>query len=60
MFSKDEIIVAYTLEKCKSCNMERKRKFKKGDYLFTETSKCDSCDGIMQIEKIFGEIIEKS
>jgi hypothetical protein len=59
MFSKEDIIVAYTIEKCKSCNMERKRKFKEGDYLFAETTKCDSCDGVMQIEKIFGEIIEK-
>ena len=59
MFSKEEIIVAYTIEKCKSCDMERKRKFKEGDYLFAETSKCDSCKGDMQIEKIFGETIEK-
>lgn len=59
MFSKEEIIVAYTIEKCKSCNMERKRKFKEGDYLFSQTSKCDSCEGAMQIEKIFGEAIEK-
>jgi hypothetical protein len=59
MFSKEEIIIAYTIEKCKSCEMERKRKFKNGDYLFAETSKCDSCEGSMQIEKIFGESIEK-
>ncbi len=59
MFSKEEIVIAYTVEKCKSCEMERKRKFKNGDYLFAETSKCDSCEGSMQIEKIFGESIEK-
>jgi hypothetical protein len=59
MFSKEEIIIAYTIEKCKSCEMERKRKFKEGDYLYAETSKCDSCEGTMQIEKIFGESIEK-
>jgi len=59
MFSKEKIIVAYTIEKCKSCEMERKRNFKEGDYLFSETSKCDSCEGMMQIEKIFGESIEK-
>ena len=59
MFSKEEIIISYTTEKCKSCQMERKRNFKEGDYLFLETSKCDSCDGVMQIEKIFGESIEK-
>jgi hypothetical protein len=51
IFSKEKIVIAYTTE--------RKRKFKEGDYLFSESSKCDSCDGIMQIEKIFGETIEQ-
>jgi len=59
MFSKEKTVIAYTTEKCKSCNMEEKRKFKEGDYLFVETLKCNSCDGIMQIEQIFGESIEK-
>ena len=59
MFSKEKTVIAYTTEKCKSCSMERKRKFKEGDYVFAETSKCNSCEGIMQIEKIFGETIEK-
>ena len=59
MFKKEEIVIAYTTEKCKSCEMERKRKFKEGDYLFEETSKCNSCEGQMQIEKIFGETIGK-
>ena len=59
MFSKEKTILAYTVEKCKKCNLERKRKFQVGDFLFTETSKCDSCDGIAVIEKIFGETIEK-
>ena len=31
MFSKEKIIVEYTVEKCKSCNLERKRKFKEGE-----------------------------
>ena len=59
MFSKEKIVIAYTIEKCKSCNLERKRKFKEGDFLFSETMKCNSCDGVMQIEKIFGESIEQ-
>lgn len=59
MFSKEKIILAYTVEKCKKCNLERKRKYQEGDLLFAETSKCDSCDGIAVIEKIFGESIEK-
>ena len=59
MFSKEKIVVAYTVEKCKSCDFEKKRKFKDGDYLFLETDSCNSCKGTMQIEKIFGESIEQ-
>jgi hypothetical protein len=59
MFSKEKITIAYTIEKCKLCSMERKREFKEGDFLFSETGKCNSCDGMMLVEKIFGETIEK-
>ena len=59
MFTKEKTIFAYTVEKCNKCNLERKRKFKEGDFLFAETSKCDSCNGVTIIEKIFGETIEK-
>ena len=59
IFSKEKTIVEYTVEKCKSCNLERKRQFKDGDFLFLDTSKCESCDGVMQIEKIFGETIDQ-
>ena len=59
MFSKKKIIIAYSVEKCKKCGMLRKRKFIDGDVLFTESSKCTSCDGITSIEKIFGETIER-
>ena len=59
MFSKEKIVMEYTVEKCKSCNLERKRKFKDGDYLFCDTSKCESCGGVMQIEKIFGETLDQ-
>jgi len=58
MFSKEKTIVAYTIEKCNLCGLETKRKFKEGDFLFTETSKCNSCTGLLAIEKIFGESIE--
>jgi len=58
MFSKEKIVIAYTMEKCRYCNFERKRKFKEGDFLFAESSKCDSCNGVTMIEKIFGETIE--
>ncbi|MDH3278218.1 MAG: hypothetical protein OEL77_07595 [Nitrosopumilus sp.] len=58
MFSKEKITIAYTIEKCPSCSFEKKRNFKEGDYLFANTIKCNSCEGTMQIEKIFGESIE--
>lgn len=59
MFSKEKIMITYTLEKCQSCNFEKKRSFKKGDYLFSKPGKCNSCDGELQIEKIFGEPAEQ-
>ena len=59
MFSKEKITVAYTEEKCAKCNRINKRKFSVGDYLFTESSRCDSCGNPMMIEKIFGEILDK-
>jgi hypothetical protein len=59
MFSKQKITVAYTVEKCIKCGMQRKRKFVNGDVLFAESSKCTLCDGMASIEKIFGEILEQ-
>ena len=59
MFSKEKIVIPYTVEKCDSCQIICKRKFKQGDYLFSKTEKCTSCNGIMNIEKIFGEPLEK-
>jgi len=58
MFSKkDEQRTPYTAEKCDSCKKEIKRKFNEGDYIFKETTSCESCKGQMRIEKIFGEIV---
>ena len=59
MFSKKKITIAYTLEKCMKCGLQRKRKFAQGDILFSESSKCTSCDGMMNVEKIFGETTEQ-
>ncbi|MGV7225677.1 MAG: hypothetical protein ACQ9CV_01985 [Nitrosopumilus sp.] len=59
IFSKKKITTEYTVEKCTKCGTLTKRKFNKGDILFAKTSKCNSCDGLMQIEKIFGETIEQ-
>ena len=57
MFSKKEIITSYTVEQCSSCSNQRKREFKKGDYLFQEISLCSECNGKVLIEKIFVEKI---
>ncbi len=59
IFSKKKITIAYTIEKCPKCEMQRKRKFTEGDILFAKSSKCSSCDGITLIEKIFGESLEQ-
>jgi hypothetical protein len=59
IFSKKEkTIIAYTIEKCQSCNKESQRKFKEGDYLFTAGTECSSCKGQSRISKIFGQSIE--
>ena len=61
MFSKkEEKRTPYTIEQCDSCKKETKRKFKKGDYIFKETSKCVSCKKQLRIAKIFGEIVKES
>ena len=59
MFSKEKITVAYTMEKCEKCGMQKKRKFSEGDVLFAQVSKCNSCDGATVIDKIFGESLEQ-
>ena len=58
IFSKKKITIAYTVEQCTKCKMLTKRKFNDGDVLFAESSKCSSCGGLIQIEKIFGESSE--
>lgn len=59
MFSKEKITLAYTVEKCMKCGLQKKRKFSDGDVLFAEVSKCNSCDGKSIIEKIFGETLDQ-
>ena len=59
IFSKEEIILAYTIEKCPKCEKFHKRDFSEGDILFNTSSKCNFCDGTTIIEKIFGEILQK-
>jgi hypothetical protein len=59
IFSKKEKhLVAYTVEKCPTCKQESKRKFRQGDCLFVESSKCTFCNIPTNITKIFGEPIE--
>ena len=59
IFSKDEIILAYTVEKCPKCEKLNRRDFCEGDVLFNSSAKCTFCDGITTIEKIYGEILQK-
>jgi hypothetical protein len=59
IFSKKKITTEYTVEQCTKCGTLTTRKFKDGDMLFAELSKCNSCDVTTRIEKIFGETIER-
>ncbi|MDX1596295.1 MAG: hypothetical protein R3327_05080 [Nitrosopumilaceae archaeon] len=59
IFSKEKITLEFTIEKCDKCDKEVKRKFVDGDSLFKKLSKCSSCEGVMIIDKIFSETIEK-
>ena len=54
---KEEVRTPFTLEECESCHKETKRKFKDDDFVFKETSQCDSCKGKLRISKIFGEVL---
>ena len=38
IFSKEEIILAYTIEKCPKCEKFHKRDFSEGDILFNTSS----------------------
>ena len=59
IFSKDEIILAYTVEKCPKCEKLNRRDFYEGDILFNSSSKCTFCDATTVIEKIYGETLQK-
>ena len=59
IFSKEEIILAYTVEKCPKCEKLNRRDFCEGDILFNSSSKCTFCDGITTIEKIYSETLQK-
>ena len=60
MFSKkEEIRTPFTVEQCESCHKEIKRKLNDADFVFKETSQCNSCKGNLRISKIFGEIIKE-
>ena len=55
MSNKNEIVTAYTLLQCNSCQEQSKQKFSDGDYVFKEISNCSSCDGQIIITRIYGE-----
>jgi hypothetical protein len=59
IFSKEEIILEYTVEKCPKCEKLNRRDFSDGDVLFNSSSKCTFCDGVTTIEKIYGDILQK-
>ena len=58
IFSKKEITICHTIEKCNSCNMQNQRKFKEGDILFSRVNSC-SCGGDFYVELIYGETLKQ-
>ena len=59
MSDKNEIVTAYTIQQCNSCEEQSKQKFSDGDYVFKEISKCSLCDGQIIVAKIFGESLTR-
>ncbi len=57
MFSKN-ITVAYTVEKCDSCNVTIKRRYRAGDVLFNVTGSC-KCGESLYVDSIYGESVKK-
>ena len=52
--SKNKIYTCYTSMECDSCKIIKKRKYSKGDIVFSTSEDCSECNGKMLITKIFG------
>ena len=59
LFSKKEITIEYTVEKCDSCSKSRRRRHKIGDTLFAKSKAEGSCGcgGTFYIDMIYGETL---
>jgi len=51
IFSKEEIILAYTVEKCPKCEKLNRRDFCEGDVLFNSSSKCIFAMALLLLKK---------
>jgi len=58
IFSKKEITIAYTEEKCDSCKKSARREYREGDVLFEKAHPC-GCGGSFCVEKIYGETFRR-
>lgn len=45
---------------CTLCNLTLVRNYKSGDFIFNKKDKCDKCNGLMEIKKIYSVKLKKS
>ncbi len=49
---KKKILHTFSIEKCNNCNYTEIRDFKKGDYVYKETDRCE-CGGLRYVDLIY-------
>lgn len=58
IFSKKEVTIAYTVQKCDSCKKQNRRIFADGDVLFSKEGAC-ACGGNFYIDMIYGQTLKE-
>lgn len=56
----DPLRQTLTILACTLCNLTLVRNYKSGDFIFNKKDKCDKCNGLMEIKKIYSVKLKKS
>ncbi|TFG21853.1 MAG: hypothetical protein EU529_12235 [Promethearchaeota archaeon] len=56
----DPLRQTLTILICTLCNLTLVRNYKSGDFIFNKKDKCDKCNGLMEIKKIYSVKLKKS
>lgn len=56
----DPLRQTLTILICTICNLTLVRNYKSGDFIFNKKDKCDKCNGLMEIKKIYSVKLKKS